>query len=341
MVGEVTINPQTYVPDPQYQMRAEGTDPEAVGDYAETLKNAAEYGRPWPFPALKGVCDTGGNVILYGGFTRLAAAKAAGWAEAPVRVLRGHARDAFRNCLKENADHGQRRTNADKRNVVETALLDIEFGRLSDREIAGMCGVSNKLVSAVHNELISDGRSLAGYRKPSPKLPAPPEVEGEPKTEPPYAPFKASATKPTQPPAKPAAVRQRAAQSEAARSAPEPGYDDGQFSDDADDGAADYRPEVMAWLDRGQRLADETERCGGAASVPLASLRSYIRTMRLAMEGAADEQASYRPQIAEAIERAHGLVEEAVRLGQDGDLPVEALRASIGAARLAMGGGEC
>ena len=230
--------------------RAAGVDPDTVAEYADVLREAAEFGRPWPFPPLEGVRDTGGDLHLYGGFTRLAAAKAAGWEAAPVRSLRGDDRDALRLALGENATHGQRRTNADKRKAVETALLDREWGGKSDREVAGLCAVSRSMVLRTRQEMEGDGRLVAQLQvtgtdgrtintanigstpKPKPKPTAPPAAEAKP--EPPYAPFKATATKPTQAPAKPAASPQRAAQGETDAAPLTPGYDDGQFSDDAE-----------------------------------------------------------------------------------------------------------
>ena len=40
-----------------------------------------------------------------------------------------------------NADHGKRRSNADKRRAVEMMLKDSEWGKWSDREIAAKCAV--------------------------------------------------------------------------------------------------------------------------------------------------------------------------------------------------------
>ena len=103
-------------------------------------------------------------------------------------------RDALRLALRENATHGQRRTNADKRKAVETALMDEEWGAKSDREIAGLCAVSHMTVNRVREELGAagrlsqsdkpilgkDGRSTDGYRKPKPA--APPEQRPAPES---------------------------------------------------------------------------------------------------------------------------------------------------------------
>ena len=130
---------------------------------------------------------------------------------------------------RENATHGQRRTNADKRKAVETALLDREWGGKSDREIAGLCAVSDPFVGKVRRDMEADGRlqtvssrigadgrtintaNIGG--KPKSPPPAPPATDPAPKQEP-YAPFKATATKPAPSLAKTAAAPQGAAQGE-------------------------------------------------------------------------------------------------------------------------------
>ncbi|MFH5806659.1 hypothetical protein [Alienimonas sp. DA493] len=112
-----------------------------------------------------------------------------------------------------------------------------------------------------------------------------------------YAPFKATATKPAQPPAKPAAAPQRAAQDAEPWSPPQPGDDDGQFSDDADDlfdgepedddePDRDYSAVVSKWLSDGEAMVDEIKRCGGEAGVPLPLVETSIRVLREQMGGA-------------------------------------------------------
>ncbi|NNJ27828.1 hypothetical protein [Alienimonas chondri] len=143
-----------YEPNERFQMRAGGTDQTTAEEYADVLREAQKFGGPWPFPKLEGVRDTGSVLHLYGGFTRLAAAKLADWSDpVPVRSLRGDDDLALKMALKENADHGVRRTNADKRKAVETALLVPWWSGKSDREIAGMCAVSHEFVRKVRGEL--------------------------------------------------------------------------------------------------------------------------------------------------------------------------------------------
>lgn len=52
-----------------------------------------------------------------------------------------------------NAQHGKRRTNADKRRSVMRLLEDEKWGKWSDREIAKRCGVGNRMVSDTRRSL--------------------------------------------------------------------------------------------------------------------------------------------------------------------------------------------
>ncbi|QXD15805.1 hypothetical protein GQ464_002330 [Rhodocaloribacter litoris] len=56
-------------------------------------------------------------------------------------------RDAILHSVGANAEHGLRRTGADKRRAVMTLLQDEEWRRWSDREIARRCRVSHPFVA--------------------------------------------------------------------------------------------------------------------------------------------------------------------------------------------------
>lgn len=98
------------------------------------------------------VFTDGINYYLADGFHRVMAYQRASreFIDADVRV--GTLRDAIKYSLKANASHGLRRTNADKRKAVKTALADAEWGELNDREIAQMCAVSHVFVNRVRKE---------------------------------------------------------------------------------------------------------------------------------------------------------------------------------------------
>src|SRR5690606_22774478 len=59
-----------------------------------------------------------------------------------------------------NAQHGLRRSKADKRRAVETLLLDSEWCQWSDREIARRCSVGHTLVANVRKEGVNIKSSL-------------------------------------------------------------------------------------------------------------------------------------------------------------------------------------
>ena len=68
-----------------------------------------------------------------------------------AEVRQGGRKDALRFALGCNQKHGLRRSNADKRRAVEMALT--EFGNLSDRLLAQMCGVVVQTVGNIRHQL--------------------------------------------------------------------------------------------------------------------------------------------------------------------------------------------
>ena len=76
-----------------------------------------------------------------------------------------------------NRDHALKRSNADKRRCVEIALR--EFGGMSDRAIAEMCGVSDRFVGNIRPEPTANGSQLRtgqdGKTRKMPVKPSKPE----------------------------------------------------------------------------------------------------------------------------------------------------------------------
>ena len=64
-------------------------------------------------------------------------------------------REALVWALGSNAEHGHRRSNADKRHAVEMALKDPELGNLPATEIADICRVHERTVRRMINEHLS------------------------------------------------------------------------------------------------------------------------------------------------------------------------------------------
>ncbi|WBY00517.1 hypothetical protein PE066_13690 [Ramlibacter tataouinensis] len=111
-----------------------------VADYAERIRAGVK------FPPVV-VFHDGAEYWLADGFHRLQAHLTAQREVIEVDVREGALREAILFSLGANAAHGLRRSNEDKRKVVETMLRDAEWVQWSDRKIAEICGVSHNFVS--------------------------------------------------------------------------------------------------------------------------------------------------------------------------------------------------
>jgi hypothetical protein len=123
--------------DTSIQCRA-AIDTAVVTDYAERMAAGDEF----PDVILFGEVD--GKLHIGDGWHRIMAARQNGSDVIGADIRKGGRSDALKHALGANALHGHRRTNADKRRCVEIALA--EFGGLSSRAIAQMCGVGQELV---------------------------------------------------------------------------------------------------------------------------------------------------------------------------------------------------
>ena len=121
-------------------------DQDVVAEYADNMRDGAK------FPAVI-VFHDGAEYFLADGFHRYFAAKKAGSPGIKCDVREGTLRDAILYSFGANADHGLRRTPADKRKAVIAMLSDIEWQDWSDREIARQCCVSHPFVAAIRKEL--------------------------------------------------------------------------------------------------------------------------------------------------------------------------------------------
>lgn len=149
--------------DPETLNTSGGTQPRAelsettIEEYAEAMKRGDK------FPPAVVFCD-GEDYWLAAGFHRHAAAIKAEQ-ELLVEIRQGTRRDAILFSVGENATHGLRRTNADKRRAVETLLRDEEWSKWSDRKIATQCGVSHVFAGTVRGELSGNGFQMDTKRK--------------------------------------------------------------------------------------------------------------------------------------------------------------------------------
>lgn len=100
--------------------------------------------------------------------SRISAARKAGLDSINAEVHQGTRRDAILYSVGANADHGLRRTNADKRRAVMALLNDDEWSQWSNVQIAKQCAVSDEFVRKLRHEISpptvgSDGSTHRTY----------------------------------------------------------------------------------------------------------------------------------------------------------------------------------
>lgn len=108
-------------------------------EYAEAM------GRGEKFPPVEAVYD-GTHNWVWDGFHRIMGAELIGAPQIDCSVKPGTRRDAILLAVGANASHGFRRTNADKRQAVQTLLDDEEWSTKSDRQIAKLAKVDPGMV---------------------------------------------------------------------------------------------------------------------------------------------------------------------------------------------------
>ncbi len=137
------------IADPECQLRA-ACSSVTVQEYSEALAAGAT------FPPVI-VFSDGDSYWLSDGFHRFEAHQSAGLAEINAEIRDGGLRDAKLFAAGANADHGLRRTQADKRSAILVLLTDPEWRDWSDKEIARRTATSDKTVAKVRRELSGDG----------------------------------------------------------------------------------------------------------------------------------------------------------------------------------------
>ena len=136
----------------------ESLNQDTVDEYAEAMTEGAT------FPAVDVYYD-GESYWLADGFHRVAAARQIGTVELMVNSHQGTRRDAILHAVGANADHGLRRTNADKRRAVTALLRDEEWSQWSDSEISRRCAVSQPFVGKVREDISHNGYKMQSERK--------------------------------------------------------------------------------------------------------------------------------------------------------------------------------
>lgn len=124
-----------------------GIDEAVVVEYYDLLQEGKN------FPPIE-VFKHGSKCYLVDGFHRLEAHRRAEYESIEAFVMEGDLQDAIKYSLGVNAAHGLRRSNADKRNAIKTALENDVLGSLSLREIADICKVSKDSVRRVRQSLM-------------------------------------------------------------------------------------------------------------------------------------------------------------------------------------------
>ena len=123
-------------------------DESVVKEYGEKMRAGVQ------FPPLKLVEERKAECYwMWDGQHRLKAAKLAKLKTLSCRVKQGTKQEALRLALGANADHGLRRTNADKRKCVLIAMNEPEFEKMSNRKLAELCSVSRMLVKEIKDEI--------------------------------------------------------------------------------------------------------------------------------------------------------------------------------------------
>lgn len=141
------------------QARA-GLDEATLAEYADAYEDLArqQNGLSQMPPIV--LFHDGSTYWLADGFHRLAAYKrfldrsiTAAPKALAADVRQGTRRDAVLYAAGANAEHGLRRTNADKRRAIEALLRDEEWRQWSDSEIGRRCKVDHKTVAKIREEL--------------------------------------------------------------------------------------------------------------------------------------------------------------------------------------------
>lgn len=136
-------------------------------DHVADLKSAWEAKVELP-PLI--VFFDGVDYWLADGFHRLYAARHAKRGSVPCDVRDGTKRDAWLESLRVNQGHGLRRTTADKRRLVTSAIGDVVLVNWTDRKIADHIGVTHPFVTSIRRQLESVTTSPAAKAADKPRV---------------------------------------------------------------------------------------------------------------------------------------------------------------------------
>lgn len=145
--------------DPKLQMRAKPHD----GKYIMELVDVIQKGTVTE-PIAVFHDPTDGSLWVADGHARVDATRSSGGATIRASVHQGGLREAFEFALGANATHGVRRSNADLRHAVLTALADPDTKTYTSVKIAELCHCSDHYVGALRNKLSAASGSAAAAR---------------------------------------------------------------------------------------------------------------------------------------------------------------------------------
>ncbi|WP_210482888.1 hypothetical protein [Microvirga antarctica] len=140
-----TLSIVEIIADLKAQNREHGLDAKTVADYREAMTEGAK------FPPVA-VFRSAAGTFLADGFHRYEAARLEAFTSIECDIRTGTLRDAILYAVGANADHGLKRTNADKRRAVMLMLEDDEWSGWSNREIARRCRVDEALVRRMRDD---------------------------------------------------------------------------------------------------------------------------------------------------------------------------------------------
>lgn len=147
--------------DPEIQPRQQ-LNQEVITEYAGAMSHGAE------FPPVVVFFDSK-QYWLSDGFHRVQATELIGERNILAEVRSGSYRDAVLYAVGSDTTLRLRRTNADKKIIVERLLQDSEWGKWSNCEIARRCGVSNEMVRVTRKKLSSNDWTIQKLTNNLPK----------------------------------------------------------------------------------------------------------------------------------------------------------------------------
>ena len=137
-------------------------DESTVVEYADAMRGKAH------FPPVTAFCD-GEKIYLADGFHRVEATMRCGWRKIKADVRTGTFADALKHALGANANHGLRRSNADKQRCLQLAWENRRelFGANDPTAdwLAETCGISKQTADRFYTSICDKVADLTPVRQ--------------------------------------------------------------------------------------------------------------------------------------------------------------------------------